>query len=90
MMGPIGCPNTSVTNYQSTLHNNAEEGRISCMWLSKRQQLQLKDVIEEMATWRKCWKGYVFGRYDGRVELKTYRVDRRKTKELGLVWVSVL
>jgi|TergutCu122P1_1016479.scaffolds.fasta_scaffold832218_1 hypothetical protein len=26
----------------------------------------------------------------GRVELKTYRVDRRKTKDLGLVWVSVL
>jgi hypothetical protein len=28
--------------------------------------------------------------YDGRVELKTYRVDRIKTKEMGLVWVSVL
>jgi len=40
------------------------------MWLSKRQQLQLKDVTEEMATWRKCWKSYVVGTYDGRVELK--------------------
>jgi hypothetical protein len=57
------------------------------MWLSKGQQLQLKDVIEEMAT---CRKGYVVGTNDDRVDLKTYRVGRRKTKDLGLVWVSVL
>jgi len=35
-------------------------------------------------------KGCVVGTYDGRVELKAYMVGRRKTKELGLVWVSVL
>ena len=26
-MGPIGCPETSVTNYQSTLRNIPEKGR---------------------------------------------------------------
>jgi len=52
--------------------------------------VNLKDVIEETATCRKWWKGYVVGTYDGRVELKTYTVGRRKTKELGFVWVSVL
>jgi len=30
-IGPKGCPETSVTNYQSTLRNIAEERKPSCL-----------------------------------------------------------
>jgi hypothetical protein len=31
-MGPIGCPETSVTNYQSTLRNILEKRRYILLW----------------------------------------------------------
>jgi hypothetical protein len=30
-MGQIGCPETSITNYQSTLRNDPEERRLRCI-----------------------------------------------------------
>jgi hypothetical protein len=68
-MGPISCPETSVTNYKSTLRNNPEEWRFiyageeawdlcfSCFaWILKTWDLDFAQVFQSL-----CW----FVREDG-------------------------
>jgi hypothetical protein len=55
---PISCPETSATNYQSTLHKVAEEQRHHCnlftQWLLFRHSLILR-VIPQLVSAAGCY-----------------------------------
>ena len=49
-MGPTGCPETSVTNYQSTLRNVPEEGRSKRLFLLQNDNLCFYKIATHFAS----------------------------------------